>query len=160
VSGDRLRRFDMNGNVWEWCWDGYEKYDAKSPAVDPTGAAGAPDRVARGGCWGLGTVSTWTSLRNSGTRESRGYIILGFRVARGQFGDRGGVDLDKLHPSDIFRASASWSDIVVSTPQWRAHSRKAGALPRRNFLKAKLLEWAMRDSNPRLPACKAGALTN
>ena len=44
--------FDMHGNVWEWCWDGYEKYDAKSPAVDPTGAAGVPNRVFRGGGWG------------------------------------------------------------------------------------------------------------
>ncbi len=43
--------FDMHGNVWEWCWDGYEKYDAKSPAVDSTGAAGVPVRVIRGGSW-------------------------------------------------------------------------------------------------------------
>ncbi len=33
--------FDMHGSVWEWCWDGYEKYDAKSPAVDPTGSRGS-----------------------------------------------------------------------------------------------------------------------
>ena len=43
--------FDMHGNVWEWCLDGYVKYDAKSPAVDPTGAVGVPRRVLRGGCW-------------------------------------------------------------------------------------------------------------
>jgi formylglycine-generating enzyme required for sulfatase activity len=86
VAADRLRRFDMNANVWEWCCDGYEKYDAKSPAVDPTGAAGVPDRVVRGGCWGLGAVSTPASFRNRGTPECPGYNILGFRVARGQYG--------------------------------------------------------------------------
>ena len=75
--------FDMHGNVWEWCWDGYEKYDAKSPAVDPTGAAGLPVRVIRGGGWGRTADYARASNRNRVTPEYRN-IILGFRVARGQ----------------------------------------------------------------------------
>ena len=44
--------FDMLGNVWEWCADGYdEKYYASSPSADPPGASGALLRVIRGGCW-------------------------------------------------------------------------------------------------------------
>ena len=77
--------FDMHGNVWEWCWDGYGKYDAKSPAVDPTGAAAVPDRVVRGGCWSFTADGARASYRNGCTPEDRNYI-LGFRVARGQYG--------------------------------------------------------------------------
>ena len=75
--------FDMHGNVWEWCWDGYEKYDAKSPAVDPTGAAGVPARVIRGGSWSYTAGDTRASSRYGSSPESRNYA-LGFRVARGQ----------------------------------------------------------------------------
>ena len=41
---------DMHGNVWEWCWDGYENYNASS-IDDPRGPAEAPIHVFRGGCW-------------------------------------------------------------------------------------------------------------
>ena len=77
--------FDMHGNVWEWCWDGYEKYDAKSPAVDPTGAAGVPVRVIRGGSWSGSAGDARASYRYGYAPEYRSNY-LGFRVARGQSG--------------------------------------------------------------------------
>jgi formylglycine-generating enzyme required for sulfatase activity len=78
VTANRLRRFDMNGNVWEWYWEGNVKYDAKSLAVDRSGAAGDFDRVVWGRCWVLLAVSTRASFRNRGTPEYRGYSMLGF----------------------------------------------------------------------------------
>jgi serine/threonine protein kinase/formylglycine-generating enzyme required for sulfatase activity len=73
---------DMHGNVFEWCWDGYEKYDAKSPAVDPMGAAGVPGRVIRGGSWGHTARVARASTRLD-DRPLRRNFYQGFRVARG-----------------------------------------------------------------------------
>ena len=44
--------YDMIGNAWEWCSDGYDaKSYASSSAADPSGAPGASRRVIRGGSW-------------------------------------------------------------------------------------------------------------
>ncbi len=75
--------FDMHGNVLEWCWDKFKKYDAKSPLVDPRGAALAADRVIRGGSWRDAAVECRSAMLGRGTPWFRDFY-LGFRVARGQ----------------------------------------------------------------------------
>jgi formylglycine-generating enzyme required for sulfatase activity len=75
--------FDMHGNVWEWCWDRLGRYDAKSSAVDPTGAVGLLDRVIRGSGWTHPANSARASNRVGTSPETRS-STLGFRVARGQ----------------------------------------------------------------------------
>ena len=44
--------FDMYGNVWQWCQDGYDKgYYSKSPTDDPVGPRIGSGCVFRGGSW-------------------------------------------------------------------------------------------------------------
>jgi eukaryotic-like serine/threonine-protein kinase len=44
--------YDMLGNVWEWCGDGYdEKYDGSSLPANPSDVSETSGRVFRGGSW-------------------------------------------------------------------------------------------------------------
>ena len=72
--------FDMHGNVWEWCWDGFADYK-DSHEADPTGLDGALNRVHRGGGWFHFARDARSACRNWLEPDIPSYY-LGFRVAR------------------------------------------------------------------------------
>src|SRR5262249_26810010 len=76
--------YDMHGNVWEWCWDGYAAYDARA-AVDPAGPFKASTRGIRGGSW-FGVPRVARSASRYGSEPGNQLHHLGFRVARGRSG--------------------------------------------------------------------------
>jgi formylglycine-generating enzyme len=76
--------YDMHGNVWEWCSDGFAAdYYRRSPPNDPQGIPGASHRVFRGGGWGSNWEVHQSGRRESGAPDFRDGSV-GFRVARDQ----------------------------------------------------------------------------
>ncbi|MDR0568048.1 MAG: formylglycine-generating enzyme family protein [Spirochaetaceae bacterium] len=71
--------YDMHGNVWEWCWDWFERYDLRR-TDNPIGPSCGTSRVIRGGSWGGGARYLRAAYRcGSGPFARDNY--LGFRVA-------------------------------------------------------------------------------
>ena len=73
--------YQMHGNVWEWCQDGYGDYLAE-PVVDPQGVESGTYRVLRGGSWfnDGGYCRSADRLANDSAYRNYSY---GFRLALG-----------------------------------------------------------------------------
>ena len=84
-TANELNIYDMSGNVWEWCWDGYDKsYYNSSPDQDPRGPGSGTQRVLRGGSWYGNDDSCRVSFRGSYDPDLSNYSI-GVRVVRAIF---------------------------------------------------------------------------
>jgi formylglycine-generating enzyme required for sulfatase activity len=69
---------DMSGNVYEWCWDGYNDSVGTGELTDPVGLLGT-DRVIRGGGWYYDASESTVARRRNGPPNGRN-LDIGFRV--------------------------------------------------------------------------------
>jgi len=72
--------FDMSGNVWEWCLDGFNDYSSDSQ-INPAGPARDSSCVIRGGSWNLRPQSCVVVNRDGYLPTGRSSVV-GFRLAR------------------------------------------------------------------------------
>jgi formylglycine-generating enzyme required for sulfatase activity len=72
--------YDMTGNVWEWCWDRYDKKYGGS-STDPVGPQSGDGRVKRGGSWGYVPAFARVAFRFWDTPDNRN-DYLGLRLVR------------------------------------------------------------------------------
>lgn len=72
--------YDLHGNVWEWCRNGFEDCP-RGPAADPTGPTRGQHRAIRGGCYWTTADRVRSAYRFDWPPNMPGEV-LGFRLVR------------------------------------------------------------------------------
>jgi formylglycine-generating enzyme required for sulfatase activity/WD40 repeat protein len=102
-----LGLYDMHGNAWEWCLDGYDAdYYKRSPRVDPPGPFQPERRVIRSGRWRSPARDARSAFR-AGCAPAFQWDDLGFRVvgAYDRPPDAGSPNRSNVGPSGEIRGS-------------------------------------------------------
>ena len=71
--------YDVHGNIWEWCFDGYGRYETGA-VMDPVNDRDIEARVARGGSWASERSECRSATRTSYSPWHH-HNNLGFRLA-------------------------------------------------------------------------------
>ena len=79
-SPNGLGLYDMCGNVWEWCWDGYTSKYPSHTQIDPIGSTDSK-RVLRGGGFESNKESIRVTMRGRFEKDYT-WKCLGIRLVR------------------------------------------------------------------------------